>query len=56
MQVLDKIKEALRDRVAAIVAQNTGLSAQTINDIRAGRTVPKLETIDTLAKYLGIKI
>jgi len=51
---LDNIKTMLQDRVLSKVSDATGLSAQTIADIRDGRqTSPRYSTIKALSDYLA---
>ena len=56
ISILDQIKAALADRTATIVARQTGLSRQTVDKFRAGKTIsPAHSTVQVLAEYLGIK-
>jgi predicted transcriptional regulator len=51
---LDNIKTMLQDRVLSKVSDATGLSAQTIADIRDGKqTSPRYSTIKALSDYLA---
>lgn len=52
---LDKIKCALEDRTLSVVAEKTGLSRNTLSNIKHGIGTPNAATIKVLADYLGVK-
>ena len=52
---LDEIKDALQDRVISKVAKVTGLSVQTIADVRDGKQKsPRYATLKALSDYLWV--
>ena len=55
MDILEKIRHALRDRYVTVVAQETGISYQTIRAIKAGKSNPTIKTVRRLADYLEVK-
>lgn len=52
---IDKIKDALADRLLNVVAEKTGLSRHTIANVKAGRGTPNPATLKVLADYLGVR-
>ena len=55
MQDIDKIREALQDRVVYFVARGSGINRNTISEIKSGKiTTARPATLIALAKYLGI--
>jgi transcriptional regulator with XRE-family HTH domain len=55
MQDMEKIKEALQDRVVSSVAEATGLNRRTVSEIKAGkRTTASRSTIKLLSLHLGL--
>lgn len=57
MNALEKIRYALRDRVAKVVAKETGLHWQTIMKLKSGSIKEaKIDTIRRLSDYLGLGI
>lgn len=38
------------------VAKETGISQVTLSDWKAGRSVPKVDKLQKIAKFLGVKI
>lgn len=55
MTTLDKIRDALADRVLEVVSSKTGISPNTLSGIRSGRiTRPHASTLKVLADYLGV--
>ena len=56
MNLLDKIKHELRDRVTKVVANETGLHWQTIAKFKRGDMQDaKIDTIRKLTQYLNLK-
>ena len=51
---LEQLKERLRDRRPAVVAEATGLHALTIARIRDGSTKPSYDTLIKIQKYLEL--
>lgn len=57
MMTLDQIRDALKDRRPAMVAQSTGLHVNTVMRIRDGmNTNPTYEVVAALFKYLQGKV
>ena len=57
MMTLDQIRDALKDRRPAMVAQSTGLHVNTVMRIRDGmNTNPTYEVVAALSKYLQVKV
>lgn len=57
MMTLDQIRDALKDRRPAMVAQSTGLHVNTVMRIRDGmNTNPTYEVVTALSKYLQGKV
>jgi len=57
MMTLDQIRDALKDRRPAMVAQSTGLHVNTVMRIRDGmNTNPTYEVVASLSKYLQGKV
>ena len=57
MMTLDQIRDALKDRRPAMVAQSTGLHVNTVMRIRDGmNTNPTYEVVSALSKYLQGKV
>lgn len=54
MDRLDKIRQALADRRIGVVVAATGLHRNTIAAVRDGKATPTIDTLDRLARYLGI--
>lgn len=55
MQDLDKIREALQDRVIQAVATATGINRNTLAKIKSGeKTTANKLTINALNRYLGL--
>lgn len=53
MMTLDEIRHALRDRRLDIVSTATGISRQTIHEIRSNPEAnPRYETLKSLSDYL----
>lgn len=52
--LLDKIKDALSDRLLNVVAEKTGVSVRTISKIRNGQEVKNPAILKVLADYLGV--
>jgi transcriptional regulator with XRE-family HTH domain len=53
MLSVEQIKEMLKDRNLEIVAERTGLSRQTLSNIRNGKAkAPSYSTIKTISDYL----
>lgn len=53
MLSIERIKAMLKDRNISYVAKATGLSYNTIKDIRDGKaTDPRHSTVNTLSDYL----
>lgn len=57
MMTLDQIRDALKDRRPAMVAQSTGLHVNTVMRIRDGmNTNPSYEVVSALSDYLQGKV
>lgn len=57
MMTLDQIRDALKDRRPAMVAQYTGLHVNTVMRIRDGmNTNPTYEVVAALSDYLQGKV
>jgi len=57
MMTLDQIRDALKDRRPAMVAQSTGLHVNTVMRIRDGmNTNPTYEVVTALSRYLQGKV
>ena len=57
MMTLDQIRDALKDRRPAMVAQSPGLHVNTVMRIRDGmNTNPTYEVVAALSKYLQGKV
>lgn len=57
MMTLDQIRDALKDRRPAMVAQSTGLHVNTVMRIRDGMNMnPTYEVVAALSKYLQGKV
>ena len=57
MMTLDQIRDALKDRRPAMVAQSTGLHVNTVMRIRDGmNTNPTYEVAAALSDYLQGKV
>ena len=57
MMTLDQIRDALKDRRPAMVAQSTGLHVNTVMRIRDGMNKnPTYEVVAALSKYLQGKV
>ncbi len=57
MMTLDQIRDALKDRRPAMVAQSTGLHVNTVMRIRDGmNTYPTYEVVAALSDYLQGKV
>ncbi len=57
MMTLDQIRDALKDRRPAMVAQSTGLHVNTVMRIRDGmNTNPTYEVVAALSDYLQGKV
>ena len=54
----EKFMELLRRKGVTVyeVSKQTGISASTLSDWKAGRYTPKLEKIKKLADYFGVNI
>jgi transcriptional regulator with XRE-family HTH domain len=53
MYSIEEIRSLLNDRKLSVVAENTGISYQTLLAIKNGtQTNPKLKTIQVLDSYL----
>lgn len=55
IMMLDKIRDALQDRLLNVVAQRTGLSSRTVSNVKYSVGTPNAATIKVLADYLGVK-
>jgi len=53
MLTIEEIRVALVDRRPSVVAEMTGLHANTIANIRDGRKAPSYETLRKLSDYLA---
>ena len=49
---LNQVRYALRDRIIAKVAEETGLNPHTIYRIKQGKTNPNKSTLKLLSNYL----
>lgn len=57
MMTLDQIRDALKDRCPAMVAQSTGLHVNTVMRIRDGMNTNLIyEVVAALSKYLQGKV
>jgi len=57
MMTLDQIRDALKDRRPAMVAQSTGLHVNTVMRIRDGmNTNPSYDVVVALSNYLQGKV
>lgn len=57
MMTLDQIRDALKDRRPAMVAQSTGLHVNTVMRIRDGQnTNPSYDVVVALSNYLQGKV
>ena len=57
MMTLDQIRDALKDRRPAMVAQSTGMHVNTVMRIRDGmNTNPTYEVVAALSDYLQGKV
>ncbi len=55
MQDLDKIREALQDRVILSVSEATGINRVTLGNIKSGKTkTASKSTIKALQLHLGL--
>lgn len=52
----NKIRDALADRTLSVVAENTGLSRNTLSNIRNGVGTPNAATLKVLADYLKVSL
>jgi transcriptional regulator with XRE-family HTH domain len=53
MLSIEQIKEMLKDRNLEVVAERTGLSRQTLSNIRNGKAKsPSYSTVKTISDYL----
>ena len=52
--LIERIREAMQDRVYARVARATGLSADTIRHVVTGKHPPRRATLRILADYLKL--
>lgn len=53
-----KFEKLLNDTNKTIyrVSKDTGISTTTLYDWREGRSVPKMDKINTLSKYFGVSL
>lgn len=52
----NKIRDALADRTLSVVAEKTGLSRNTLSNIRNGVGTPNAATLKVLADYLKVSL
>lgn len=55
MLTIEQIRDALRDRRLAVVAEGTGLHYNTILGVREGKTDPAYSVAKALSDYLSAK-
>jgi len=54
---VDKVREALADRRLNVVAERTGVTVRTLENLHFGRTKkPHSATLKVLADYLGVSV